>query len=78
VRFDLPALQRLDAPEADVFRRYVTRLRVERGDFNRRVFTVRADDVAALARALGCDEPIKRDETSRLSDTCCSAASRTS
>ena len=36
--------------------RYVGRLQVERGDFNGRVFTVRADDMTALAWVLGCDE----------------------
>jgi len=49
---DLVALERLDAPEKDLLRRYLGMIQVQRQDFNGRVLTIRAEDVKVLALML--------------------------
>ena len=44
------------APERDLIRRYVGMIQIQRGDYNGRVITVRAEDVRALARVFERDE----------------------
>jgi len=49
---DLVALERIDAPEKDLLRRYLGMIQVQRQDFNGRVLTIRAEDVKVLALML--------------------------
>jgi hypothetical protein len=56
VTIDLARLEMLDAPERDLIRRYVGMIQIQRGDYNGRVITVRAEDVRALARVFERDE----------------------
>jgi transcriptional regulator with XRE-family HTH domain len=58
VTVDVSALEALGdrVPEAAILRRYVSQIIVQRGDFNGRVITVRAEDVRALARVFGWDD----------------------
>jgi len=49
---DLVALERVDAPEKDLLRRYLGMIQVQRQDFNGRVLTIRAEDVKVLALML--------------------------
>jgi transcriptional regulator with XRE-family HTH domain len=50
VTVDLAKLESLDAPEKDLIGRYVGMIQLQRGDFNGRMLTIRAEDVRALAR----------------------------
>ncbi len=50
---DLLRLHGIDAPEAQILRRYAERVQVHRQDFNGRVLTIRSDDVRVMAWALG-------------------------
>jgi transcriptional regulator with XRE-family HTH domain len=52
VRIDLVRLDQVDAPESAVLQRYVTMVQTQRGDFNGKVLTIRADDIRALASVL--------------------------
>jgi len=49
---DLVALERVDASEKDLLRRYLGMIQVQRQDFNGRVLTIRAEDVKVLALML--------------------------
>jgi transcriptional regulator with XRE-family HTH domain len=49
---DLVALEKIDAPEKDLLRRYLGMIQVQRQDFNGRVLTIRAEDVKVLALML--------------------------
>ena len=49
VKLDLAAVERLEAPEAEMLARYLRMIQVQRGDFNGRVLTVRRDDLRAIA-----------------------------
>jgi len=49
---DLLALEKLNAPEKDLLRRYLGMIQVQRQDFNGRVLTIRAEDVKVLALML--------------------------
>jgi transcriptional regulator with XRE-family HTH domain len=53
VIIDLTKLDRLQGPEADMLRRYITMIQVRRQDFNGRMLTMRRDDHHALAAILG-------------------------
>ncbi|MGH9054995.1 MAG: transcriptional regulator [Acidimicrobiales bacterium] len=61
VTIDLVRLAEVDAPERDVLSRYVATIQLERGDFNGRVITIRAEDVRSLGRVLERDEADMRD-----------------
>jgi transcriptional regulator with XRE-family HTH domain len=60
VTIDLARLEALEAPERDLIRRYVGMIQIQRGDYNGRVITIRAEDVRALARVFERDEPDMR------------------
>lgn len=49
---DLQVLDRIDAPEKDLLRRYLGMIQVQRQDFNGRVLTIRGEDVKVLALML--------------------------
>lgn len=49
VKLDLAAVERLEAPEAEMLARYLRMIQVQRGDFNGLVLTVRRDDLRAIA-----------------------------
>ncbi len=55
ITIDLSRLERLDAPEREVLRRYIGMIQIQRGDFNGRLITIRAEDVRALARVFERD-----------------------
>ncbi|MGH9115534.1 MAG: transcriptional regulator [Acidimicrobiales bacterium] len=61
VTIDLVRLAEVDAPERDVLSRYVATIQLERGDFNGRVITIRAEDVRSLGRVLERGEADMRD-----------------
>ena len=48
VTIDLTALERVEAPERDLLRRYLAMIQVQRQDFNGRVLTIRGEDIRAL------------------------------
>lgn len=52
MRIDLVALERIDAPEKDLLRRYLRMIQVQRQDGNGRALTVRAEDINILALML--------------------------
>ena len=56
ITIDLLRLTALEAPEKEVLRRYMGMIQVQRGDFNRRVLTIRHEDVNALGRVFELDE----------------------
>lgn len=65
IAIDLQRLEQPGTPELEVLRRYLARIQVERGDFNGKVLTIRADDL----RALGCLFDLSSDElVHRLED----------
>lgn len=69
IRIDLPRLESLDpgeVPEADVLRRYIGMIQIQRGDFNGRVITIRNEDVRALARVFEREESDMRQRMSDL------------
>jgi len=66
VKIDLARLERMDAPEAVVLRRYIGMLQVQRGDFNGRMITIRTADVQALARVFEQDEQTMRTQLKEL------------
>jgi transcriptional regulator with XRE-family HTH domain len=49
VTIDLTRLEETAVPERDLLRRYLSRIQVERQDFNGRVLTIRAEDLRAIA-----------------------------
>ena len=66
VSIDLGCLESLDAPERDLLYRYVTMIQLQRGDFNGRVITVRAEDVRSLGRLYERDEAAMRQRLREL------------
>jgi transcriptional regulator with XRE-family HTH domain len=66
VTIDLSRLDRLDAPEREVIRRYIGQIQIQRGDFNGRLITIRAEDVRALARVFERDEAAMRSRIDEL------------
>ncbi len=63
---DLSRLERVDAPERDLLRRYIGMIQIQRGDFNGRIITIRTEDVRALARVFGWDEAGMRQRFAEL------------
>lgn len=55
VVLDLQQVERLEEPERDRLRRYLSMIQLQRGDFNGRVITVRRDDLRAIAVLLDAD-----------------------
>lgn len=55
-RIDITVLEGLEGPDAEMLRRYVRMIQVQRQDFNGRVLTIRRDDVRAIACMLGVSE----------------------
>jgi transcriptional regulator with XRE-family HTH domain len=49
VTIDLTRLDEAAVPERELLRRYLSRIQVERQDFNGRVLTIRAEDLRAIA-----------------------------
>jgi len=49
VTIDLTKLNRVSGPERDLLRRYLGMIQLQRGDFNGRVLTIRAEDLRAIA-----------------------------
>ena len=66
ITIDLSRLERLDAPEREVLRRYIGMIQIQRGDFNGRLITIRAEDVRALARVFERDEHAMRNRIDEL------------
>jgi transcriptional regulator with XRE-family HTH domain len=66
ITIDLSRLERLDAPEREVLRRYIGMIQIQRGDFNGRLITIRAEDVRALARVFERDEHAMRSRIEEL------------
>ena len=66
ITIDLSRLERLDAPEREVLRRYIGMIQIQRGDFNGRLITIRAEDVRALARVFERDEQAMRSRIDEL------------
>jgi hypothetical protein len=66
VTVDLAKLEALDAPEKDLISRYVGMIQLQRGDFNGRMLTIRAEDVRALARLFEKDADSMRDRMAEL------------
>jgi transcriptional regulator with XRE-family HTH domain len=52
LRIDLVRLGEVEGPESAVLQRYVSMVQTQRGDFNGKVLTVRADDLRMLASVL--------------------------
>lgn len=52
IRIDLQRLTTLETPESSVLGRYLNVLQMRRGDFNGKVFTIRQDDLRAIASVL--------------------------
>jgi transcriptional regulator with XRE-family HTH domain len=52
ITLDLQVLDRIDAVEKDLLRRYLGMIQVQRQDFNGRVLTIRGEDVKVLALML--------------------------
>ena len=57
VIIDLAALERQTQPEFDPVRRYIDAIKLQRGDFNGRVLSVRNSDVWAMAAMATVDPP---------------------
>ena len=57
VVIDLAALDRQADPEFDALRRYIDTIKLQRGDFNGRVLSVRPSDVWAMAAMATLDPP---------------------
>ena len=66
ITIDLSRLERLDAPEREVLRRYIGMIQIQRGDFNGRLITIRSEDVRALARVFERDEHAMRSRIDEL------------
>ncbi len=66
ITIDLSRLERLEAPERDVIRKYIGQIQIQRGDFNGRLITVRSEDVRALARVFERDEGSMRTRIEEL------------
>lgn len=52
VRIDLKRLGEVDIPEKPILERYLNMVQMQRGDFNGKVLTIRADDLRAIASVL--------------------------
>lgn len=52
IRIDLRRLSTVQSPESSVLGRYLNQLQMRRGDFNGKVFTIRQDDLRAIASVL--------------------------
>jgi len=57
VVIDLTALERQNDPAFDPMRRYIDTIKLQRGDFNGRVLSVRTSDVWAMAAMATVDPP---------------------
>lgn len=55
VAIDLRVLRRTDSAEMAVLERYLTRIQLERQDFNGRVLTIRRDDLRTIGHLLDLD-----------------------
>ncbi|MCL6092075.1 MAG: transcriptional regulator [Actinobacteria bacterium] len=66
ITIDLSRLERLEAPEREVIRKYIGQIQIQRGDFNGRLITIRAEDVRALARVFERDEASMRTRIEEL------------
>ena len=55
VTIDLTRLETLEGAEAEMLKRYLRMIQVQRQDFNGRVLTIRRDDQRALAAIMGVD-----------------------
>ena len=56
ITIDLTRLENLSGPEAGMLTRYLTMIQVQRQDFNGKVLTIRAHDVAMLAMLLDIED----------------------
>ena len=66
ITIDLSRLEHLEAPEREVIRKYIGQIQIQRGDFNGRLITIRAEDVRALARVFERDEASMRTRIDEL------------
>jgi len=62
IRIDLVHLKTTPGPEAEALQRYLSKIQLERQDFNGQVLTVRVDDMRVIGAifGLGVDEMIER------------------
>jgi transcriptional regulator with XRE-family HTH domain len=56
VKIDLVRLETANFPERDLLKRYIGMIQLERGDYNGKAITIRAEDMRSLARMLETDE----------------------
>ncbi len=63
---DLTQLERINAPEKDLLRRYLGMIQVQRQDFNGRVLTIRGEDVKILALMLETTPEVLRRRLEEL------------
>jgi len=66
VKIDLARLETTQFPERDLLKRYVGMIQLERGDYNGKVITIRAEDLRSLARMLETDEEALLDRLDEL------------
>jgi transcriptional regulator with XRE-family HTH domain len=66
VKIDLIRLETTQFPERDLLKRYVGMIQLERGDYNGKVITIRAEDLRSLARMLETDEDALLDRLDEL------------
>lgn len=66
VKLDLVALETTQFPERELLKRYIGMIQLERGDYNGKVITIRAEDLRSLARMLETDEEALTDRLDEL------------
>lgn len=66
VKIDLVRLETTQFPERDLLKRYIGMIQLERGDYNGKVITIRAEDLRSLARMLETDEEALQDRLDEL------------
>lgn len=66
VKIDLVRLETTQFQERELLKRYIGMIQLERGDYNGKVITIRAEDLRALARMLETDEEALQDRLDEL------------
>lgn len=66
VKIDLVRLETTQFPERDLLKRYIGMIQLERGDYNGKMITIRAEDLRSLARMLETDEDALQDRLDEL------------
>ncbi|MCL2396230.1 MAG: transcriptional regulator [Acidimicrobiaceae bacterium] len=66
VKIDLVRLETTQFPERDLLKRYIGMIQLERGDYNGKMITIRAEDLRSLARMLETDEEALQERLDEL------------